>query len=1241
MKKTSRALSMMLSVAMVLALLSGVSFSSAAGDTVTITFDSQGGSAVAALANLAKNSAVTFPGNPARVGYTFAGWYTSPDGKQYEGVPTVGGGFGGVASLSVGASDATYYAQWIKDDSIKYVVTKASVAGPDVKLGYSEFSGKGLIYADGSPVNAAGYAADGTNPVFKDLNGNGKLDAYEDWRLDALARAADLAEKLTLKEQAGLMLYSSHQMSWTSPDIGYDQVTFLANDDLRHVLIAGTGNTADIHAKWSNSVQALSEKFGKGIPANNSSDPRHSAAVGVEFYSNNAGTMSIWPNSLGISATFDPDVMLQFGKIASKEYRAFGISTALSPQVDISTDPRWNRTNGTFGEDPKLSADMAGAYVKGFQGTFGGATGDASDTSGKWGYDSVNAMIKHWPGGGAGESGRDAHNDLGKYAVYPGGNIQAHIIPFVDGALSGTAGSIERATAVMPYYTISNNVDPTGTDVANALSKYMIDELLVGKYGFGGVVCTDWGVNSTRGWGPSIEDQTEQERTYQLIMSGVNQLGGVNTSRYIIMARDIALSKGTQAQFDAAMDVSAGKLLMNIFKTGLFENPYLDPAASVAIAKDAANNQAGFDAQVRAVVTLKNTIPTRAITPATKVYVPKNASGSYVFTNKGADGADKFIYTDNPKEADLAIYTLNSATNPGAPDMAFFGGGWYPDVPSAAYPMPRPAGVPAGFFPLTLQYSEYTAVNGREVSIVGDYRDKDVSVSASVLNRTYKDKTVTASNIGDLKTLLEIKEAMGNKPVITVLNLDNPPVMTEIDAVSDVVLARFACSDAAVLEILSGAKASTGMLPLQMPKDMAAVEFQLEDVPRDMACYVDSEGHTYDFGYGLTVVDGAVKVIGVETADARFDKYVTGNAVPLTAPVVNTTDNGIAGFVSFKTITLPVATVGAAYSAAIEANTPGTAISLVRVEQNVSGTAGTLPAGLSFAGGVISGTPTAAGCVQLVVKGEAAGKTERIYRLNLLVTATASTVKNDPNALSIQLTLAGAKTAENYTVSTWMDFNSALLAAKSVYAQAKAFTATQGQINAAEQALSKALSMLIREDEASIAVPLQKIVAGHAANIPAEVSLYGVPVGAAVSLYGPSGAKLSSMNASDNGRYVLTIKAQDAVEGTFTVKLESGGKVFAQKDVACVKQPENLWNPSAVAEGGMVKITFASEVSFNEAKKGAKLGTATVSADKISASGTTVVIDSAAASGNAVTVSGVKYADLFPSYSFSFTITIK
>ena len=261
-----------------------------------------------------------------------------------------------------------------------------NLGGP--ALGYSPQSGVKILMVKGLS--------------FKDLNRNGQLDPYEDWRLPTDQRAKDLATRLSVDEIAGLMLYSSHQ-SVPARSSGYfagtyrgkpfnpaeadpadltdQQQKFLKDDFLRHVLIT-TVQTPAVAARWNNKMQAFCEGLGKGIPANNSSDPRHGTLARAEYNAAaGSGQISMWPSPLGMAATFDPAVVERFGQTAAAEYRALGITTALSPQIDMATEPRWGRFEGTFGESPKLAAAMAQAYCDGFQTSVG-----AKEIAGGWGF---------------------------------------------------------------------------------------------------------------------------------------------------------------------------------------------------------------------------------------------------------------------------------------------------------------------------------------------------------------------------------------------------------------------------------------------------------------------------------------------------------------------------------------------------------------------------------------------------------------------------------------------------------------------------------------------------------------------------------------------------------------------------------------------------------------------------------------------------------------------------------------
>ena len=731
-------------------------------------------------------------------------------------------------------------------------------------LGYSPSSGITILTVNGL--------------AFKDLNKNGKLDPYEDWRLPVDERVKDLAKRMSVEQIAGLMLYSSHQaIPFTrggfipgagvtysgkpysesgakASDLTDQQVKFLTDDNVRHVLIT-TVETPAVAAQWNNNAQALVEGKGLGIPINTSSDPRHATLSSAEYNAGSGGKISMWPGSLGIAATFDPGMMRKFGQIASIEYRALGIATALSPQIDLATEPRWGRFSGTMGEDPALATDMARAYVDGFQ------TSDKEfEIGGGWGYHSVNAMVKHWPGGGPEEAGRDAHFGYGAYAVYPGNNLKDHLKTFTEGAfkLQGPTG---MAAAVMPYYTISFNQDTRNHEnVGNSYNSYIITDLLRDQYKFDGVVCTDWGITSDvtsiekfegKCWG--VEKLTVAERHYKVIMAGVDQFGGNNDKGPVLEAYKMGVKDHGEEYMRNRFEQSAVRLLRNILRVGLFENPYLDPEESMKTVGNPDFMKAGYDAQLKSIVMVKNSAKTLPLKTQLKVYIPRRytpASRNWFGQETPEKWSDPmnlaivskyFSVTEKPEEADFALVSISSPS----------GGTGY-DLED------RKAGG-NGYVPITLQYGKYKAEFARATSIAGG------SPFENFTNRTFKGKTVTARNEYDMKMVNDTRAKMGKKPVIVVIDVSNPMVFSEIEKSSSAILVHFGVQDQALLDIISGASEPSALLPFQMPADMKSVEEQFEDVPHDMKCFKDSDGNTYDFGFGLNW-QGVIR-------DQRVEKY--------------------------------------------------------------------------------------------------------------------------------------------------------------------------------------------------------------------------------------------------------------------------------------------------------------------------------------------------------------------------------
>lgn len=711
--------------------------------------------------------------------------------------------------------------------------------------------------------------------AFKDFTGCGKLLPYADWRLSCEERAKDLASRLSIEEIVGLMLYSAHQVipasesmskgfwgtyhngksyeesgakSWELTD---QQKEFVKKDKVRHVLIMKLQDT-ETAVRWNNSIQALAESEGFGIPINNSTDPRHTTGSEAEYIASTGEPISKWANGIGLTAAFDPEEVREFGRIASAEYRALGLTTALSPQADLPTEPRWMRYADTFGEHTGLTAELSKAYCDGFQTTQGAKDG--------WGKDSVNTMVKHFPGGGPCEGGRDAHYNYGKYAVYPGRNFAEHLIPFKEGAFS-LEGGTKKASAVMPYYTISYDVDQkNGENVGNSYNKYLIQDLLRGKLGYDGVVCTDWGITHDMGkteeafagkcWG--VENLTVAERHLKAIEAGVDQFGGNNDAAPVLEAYRMACEKDGEAAARARFERSAYRLLLNIFRTGLFENPYLDLEASLQTVGCQEFVEKGYLSQLKSVTLLKNKGKVLPLREGIKVYIPKRHIRPYLsflsaltqdtYLEPAAKGiaGDYFEIVETPEEADAAICFIASPISVGYD------------------PADRAAGG-NGYVPVTLQYRPYRADSARAHSIAGG------DPLEPFTDRGYQGKCNTAANEEDLDIVIETRKRMGDKPVVVSVSVKNPMVMAELEPYADALVTEYGVFPQAVLDVLTGRYEPSGLLPLQIPADMETVEKQQEDVAFDMECYRDSEGHVYDFGYGMNF-SGVI-------ADERTKKY--------------------------------------------------------------------------------------------------------------------------------------------------------------------------------------------------------------------------------------------------------------------------------------------------------------------------------------------------------------------------------
>ena len=476
--------------------------------------------------------------------------------------------------------------------------------------------------------------------TFRDLNKNGNLDPYEDSRTSVSDRVEDLIFRMTIEEKAGMMLHPFLPEVDSSQDVPGSKLIRLfvspkdviLNREIRHVTSLLGPDDPVIHVRWHNMIQNLAEQSRLGIPITVSSDPRHSERVGATVTMN---AFSRWPDPLGFGAIGDSMTVVEFGRMAAREYRAVGIQTGLHPMADLATEPRWARISGTFGEDAFLSARLTAAYINGWQGD------SLSPTS-------VTCMTKHFPGGGPQEGGWDAHFKYGMNQAYPGNNFEHHLIPFRAAIAAGTA-------QMMPYYGVP--VGQTSEDVGFAFNQEVITGLLKEEMGYQGVVCTDWfvispykflGITFFQGMDHGVEHLECIEKTEKALNAGIDQFGGEYNPQHII---DL-VKKGRIPE--SRIDESVRKLLRIKFQLGLFDNPYVDEDEAREICNNEHFRAAGKEAMLRSMVLLTNggkdgfRLP---LQKSAKVYVmdvDPEVAGQY---------AD---VTDNVQDADVVLMHLKA-----------------------------------------------------------------------------------------------------------------------------------------------------------------------------------------------------------------------------------------------------------------------------------------------------------------------------------------------------------------------------------------------------------------------------------------------------------------------------------------------------------------------------------------------------------------------------------------------------
>lgn len=623
---------------------------------------------------------------------------------------------------------------------------------------------------------------------FRDLNANGQIDVYEDWRKPVGTRVADLVDRMTLEEKAGLILISSFGDGTTPGAVEQNARYFIIRDDPEPFDLATRNN----------SMQELGEASRLGIPLVFVSNPRnHVNAERITGHAEAGGQLSDWPGEPGLAATNDPDLIEEFGRIAAREWRAVGIHKGYMYMADVATEPRWTRTSGTFGEDPHLAADMIGAVVRGFQGD-------------ELGSDSVSLTIKHFPGGGPRVEGTDPHWEWGQTNEYPtpGSLYEYHLPPF-------EAAIAEGAASIMPYYARPENdgtaaqlpphlwvnPDQQFDEVGMTFSRQMITDILRGDLGFEGYVNSDSDAVGSENWGVQHLSIPEQYAT--ALNAGTNAF---STSGRNLSPAAIVEAVRTGLVSERTLNDSVSYLLDEMMRLGLFEDPYVDPAAAQDIADSAASQAVADEAHRKSLVLLRN---------------------------GGADErAESPLPISDEEESDVRLYvevfrrTLQAEQTAQVRETV---SDLWPEVELVDDPAEATHSllwvVPALSF-----FSDDT--EGDPPSVVLDLED---------------DTRIDAARIRAIQAQVDTN--------ILAVNMSNPWLIDNIEADADAIVATFNSNTHSLIGLLRGHFGPTGTLPYGVPKNLEAVERNASDVPSyaETFDYVfeDAAGNAYEFGFGL------------------------------------------------------------------------------------------------------------------------------------------------------------------------------------------------------------------------------------------------------------------------------------------------------------------------------------------------------------------------------------------------------
>lgn len=711
---------------------------------------------------------------------------------------------------------------------------------------------------------------------FKDINGDGKLNIYKDWRKTPEERAKALAADLSVEEKIGQLFISSWKMGIEQEDKNFVDETGLLDEKpvekgssifavestygtthtvkemgIRHFILRSNPKPNEL-ADWMNQLNNLAEECEHFIPVLMTSNSRNENGEVVFGMNDASGVFATWPGTMGIAAAVkgsNISIIDDFAQCIKAEWDAVGMKKGYMYMADVMTDPRWQRTYGTFGEDPELVSEIFEHLIPGVQGSTEGLTTDG-----------VAMTVKHFPGGGARENGFDPHYKQGQWNVYQTENsLQKYHIPAFRVAVD------KNASSIMPYYAKpakekskaqydKNGKEIEMTPLGFAFNKFYIDELLREQMGFKGYINSDSGIIHKMAWG--VENLEECERVALAINAGVDIISG---SFDVNMAKE-AYERGINGYYtteghnlpegytveqitlsDEALTKAVERTLKEKFELGLFENPYRDPQKAVEVVATEKHWKDAQEVHHKSVVLLKNhgVLPLSAEKLAGKKIYGECFNKKVEVAEKATEelrkqlASDKnVILTEDYKEADYAIIFA---------------------TPSSGE-----------YFNATPGYLELDICDGKVVH--------DVDEEGRPAESTHVETTL--ANVDKIREIAEAVHGKGGK-VISNINFTLAWLVGNVERYSDALLAGFDTYPSATLDVIMGRFVPTGKMPITLPKDDSVLAVNKGGVcvsPNDVPgydkdkympeamkdengkayAYRDAMGNYYELNFGLT-----------------------------------------------------------------------------------------------------------------------------------------------------------------------------------------------------------------------------------------------------------------------------------------------------------------------------------------------------------------------------------------------------